>query len=50
MLRGKRPSAVARRLGVTRQTVHAWLDRFNAGGLGADAKAALERLKDRDKD
>ena len=34
LLRGERPSAVARRLGVTRQTVYTRIDRFNAEGIG----------------
>jgi transposase len=33
LLGGQGPSAVARRLGVTRPTVYAWIDRFNAEGL-----------------
>jgi transposase len=34
LLGGECPSAVARRLGVTRPTVYAWIDRFNAAGIG----------------
>jgi transposase len=33
LLGGQGPSAVARRLGVTRPTVYAWIDRFNAAGI-----------------
>jgi transposase len=33
LLGGACPSAVARRLGVTRPTVYAWIDRFNGAGV-----------------
>lgn len=33
--RGMRPAQVATSLGVTRQTVYNWADRFNAGGVRA---------------
>jgi transposase len=33
LLDGECPSAIARRLGVTRPTVYAWIDRFNAEGV-----------------
>src|SRR5262245_32053882 len=32
---GEGPSAIARRLGITRPTVYAWAARFNESGLGA---------------